>query len=320
MRLERIDLKVKRRILRHNDIICIEKKPTIGLRFIATDVVTNDFPIEIDQEYHIGAELGRGACGSVHFVQDRLTCKPYALKYTKGDLKKVRLILREVDILKHMKHPCILHLSTIKTNNDSAAIFLDFMKGGDLNKRMQARGPFSEALSKFLFYQICCGTKYLHSQNVTHRDLKPENILLATVDDFTLVKISDFGLSKRIQTDTVLATQCGTIFYLAPEVLSGDSYTNKVDIWSLGVVLFNCLSNCYPYRSHEDVSDGFIELKLRTPYWKNVTHAAKTLIAATLSVNVANRPSIDELLAHDWLSPEDTHVQYAQQRMDNEQR
>lgn len=305
---ERIDERVKRRIMAHKDVIFIEKRPTICFEFQSFQLSSNDLPKDIYETYHIGKVLGSGACGIVYFAQNRQTCQPYAVKYTKSDKNEnVKTIEQEVEILKRLKHPCILHLHKVRSFIDSIAIVIDFMKGGDLLGRLQSCGHFSESLAKFVFYQICCGVEYLHSQHVTHRDLKPENILLATTDKYTLVKVSDFGLSKCVNTtNSVLQTQCGTIIYMAPEVTSAP-YTNKVDIWSMGVILFNCFTGRYPFSHRNDFQITFDD-----GVWKNVSADAKEIIRHTLTKDVNARPSAKELLTQrHWLSKNDQIVQRA---------
>lgn len=315
---ERIDLKSKRRILAHKDVIYVEKKPSICFEFHNLKVTKNSLPDDINQEYHIGNELGQGACGTVYLVKNRRSCEPFALKYTcsDNDENTVATILREVEILKRLKHPCILKLFKMQTYTDSVAIFIDFMQGGDLLARIIKRGYFPESLTKFLFYQICCGVDYLHQQNIIHRDLKPENILLATTDSYTLVKVSDFGLSKRITSNAFMQTQCGTIGYLAPEVRTA-RYTNKVDMWSLGVILYNCLTGRHPF-SDLGESDNQFELDFSHSEMKNVSNLGKNILRETLLINAEQRPSTHELLTQrDWLSKLDKNVQKALEFMSN---
>lgn len=215
--------------------------------------------------------------------------------------------------MRRLKHPCILQLHKMQTYIDSVAILLEFMAGGDLMSRLESAKCFSEKLTKFMFYQICCGVKYLHDQNVTHRDLKPENVLLATTDKYTLVKVSDFGLSKCANPNSILQTQCGTIFYLAPEVKSS-RYTNKADIWSLGVILFNCFTGRYPFAEQTDS----YRLHFRYEYWKNVSEDARNIVVETLQLNPDNRPSAQQLLSdRRWLSKDDAMVQKAYEIISN---
>lgn len=308
-----LDKKVKRYILSNKDIIFIQHKPTIAIVFQSWCLSENDLPNDINETYHIGRILGAGACGTVHFVQNRETCQPYALKFSHGN--NLRTINREISLLRSLHHPCILELFDVKLYEDSAAIFLDFMKGGDLLGRIQKQKRLSESETKFLFYQICSGVQYMHRENVTHRDLKPENILLATADVYTLVKISDFGLSKRVQLNTLLETRCGTVYYMAPEVrMMNNNYTNKVDIWSLGVILFNCLSGQYPFNEYEYLNSNPIKL-LFGSVWKNISKEAITLVQDCIQNNVDRRPSIDTVLARNWLSANDQFVEMARRLM-----
>lgn len=278
----------------------------------------NHLPADINKEYHIGKELGNGACGTVYFAQNRRTCQMFALKYTNSEKKEnnVTIILKEVTILQNLDHPCILKLFKTQTYIDSVAIFIDFMKGGDLLARINKVGHFSESLAKFVFYQVCCAIEYLHSKNVIHRDLKPENILLATVDRYTLVKVSDFGLSKCITTNAFMQTQCGTAGYLAPEVCTSN-YTNKVDIWSLGVVLYNCFTGRFPYHFSNSIS-SMDQYAMDFSFMENVSNEGKHIVYETLRINAERRPSAAQLLKErDWLSKSDKYVQKAHDFMMN---
>lgn len=299
-------------------MIYIEKRPTICFEFQSLQRINNNLPDDINKEYHIGKELGQGACGTVYFAQNRKTCQPFALKYTSSTNNEnmISIILKEVEILQRLKHPCILQLFKTKTYVDSVAIFLGFMQGGDLLTRIQQYGHFTETLTKFLFYQICCGIEYLHSQRITHRDLKPDNILLATTDRYTLVKVSDFGLSKCVNTNTILQSRVGTKLYLAPEIenaVTKTPYTNKVDIWSLGVVLYNCFTGRYPF-----LNPNVYNLKFEYDEWQNVSEDGKNIVRETLQVNANNRPSANELLHQRiWLSKSDSSVMKACEVMNN---
>lgn len=310
-------MKIKRRIIAHKEEIFIEKFPTIGFEFQSYSVVSNNFPDDINKKYHIGKELGRGACGVVNFVQNRKTCEFYALKFTSTE-NSIDTMLKEVEILKLLKHPCILHLYHVQSFNDSVAIIVDYMEGGDLFSRLQGCRSLSEKLTKYIFYQICCGVEYLHSNNVTHRDLKPENILLATTDKYTLVKVADFGLSKHVNQNSVLQTQCGTPHYLAPEVRTNRPYSNKVDIWSLGVILYNCFTANYPF-SEPYVSYNIDDsLRRHRNKWSEATEEAKNIVRECLQLDAKKRPSAKRLITQtNWLSQNDPIVKQALDTMNN---
>lgn len=319
LKSDRLNKNERRYILAHKDVIYIQKTPTIAFKFESLQINANDLPTGINKMYHVGRQLGSGACGTVYHVQDRRKCTPYALKFTAEDENNMHTLYKEVDLLRALKHPCILTLYTVQTYESSVAIYLEYMAGGDLYSRIQKfmeKGEhMSESLSKFLFYQMCTGVKYLHDERVTHRDLKPANILLSTDDDYALVKISDFGLSKRIQNNSQLKTACGTKMYLAPEVRRTRYYTNKVDIWSLGIILYNCLSNRFPF-TYENYEKNPGDIHFNLAIWKTISNDAISLIRDALKVNVDERPSIEELLKRKWLSINDHYIQMAHQRMD----
>lgn len=318
LKLDQLDHKERRYILAHKDMIYIQKNPTIAFKFESLQLTENDLPAEINKMYHVGRQLGSGACGTVYYVQDRRKCTPYALKFTAKNENNMHTLYKEVDLLRILKHPCILSFFNVRTYDSSVAIYLEYMAGGDLFSRIQKienKGEhMSESLSKFLFYQICTGVKYLHDTRVTHRDLKPENILLSTDEDYALVKISDFGLSKRIQNNSELKTACGTKMYLAPEVRRAKSYTNKVDIWSLGIILYNCLSGRFPF-TLENYEKNPGDIHFNCSVWENISIDVISLIQDALKVNADERPSIEELFKRKWLTTNDKYIQMAHKRM-----
>ena len=124
----------------------------------------------------------------------------------------------ECSILKRLHHPCIIRINDVYDEADALYIILELVEGGELFDRIIASGQFDETTSKFLFRQMCLGVKYLHDRSITHRDLKPENVLLTLPDtNETLVKITDFGLSRFINETTLMKTFCGTPNYLGKE-------------------------------------------------------------------------------------------------------
>lgn len=333
----------KKRILRHGDMISIAYPKMQAFFFRDHRRLNNDLPEEMAKKYYLGKKLGAGACGTVFLVYDYRTCGTFALKHIKKNQLmdyKADKSLNEASIMKSLIHPCIVKMHDIYDCTDSVYITLELMKGGELLTRIQKKRFLSENNSKVFFYQMCHAIKYLHGRNITHRDLKPDNILLASSDENTLLKISDFGMSKLVKNNSVLRTLCGTplyvyillrlfyIFheiclcrvfhfvclvclysrYVAPEVLLTNGkgeYTEKVDIWSLGVVLFTMLSGTLPFADDygtaaaEQIKRGKFEF--RSSNWRSVSSTARDLIRELLTTDVTKRPSIDQLLKHKWL-------------------
>lgn len=239
----------QRQILLNDDIISLSHPQYKA--FVYKDLSPNEshgLPKSICAHYHIGRKLGSGACGVVRLVYNRRTCAAYAMKH----IRKVQLltskpapanetpnrdaqrIANEGQIMRSLQHPCVVQMHDVIDSADSVFIMLELMHGGDLLSRIVGRKRLPERTAKLYFVQMCQAVKYLHDKNVTHRDLKPDNVLLQTDDEETLLKVSDFGLSKAIGgggNDSVMRTLCGTPLYVAPEVLmtgGRGSYTNKV--------------------------------------------------------------------------------------------
>lgn len=307
----------KKNILRNDDVISLSH-PNFKT-FVYKDLSPNEahnMPKSISLDYHIGRKLGAGVCGIVRLVYNRKTCESYAMKQVQknklmesSNEKENKVdpmrVMNEVLIMKSLDHPCVIKMHNIIDNYDSVFILLELMKGGDLLSRIVGKKRLNEQISKLYFIQMCYAVKYLHDKNITHRDLKPDNVLLATTDEETLIKVSDFGLSK---SDATMRTLCGTPLYVAPEILSTGGrglYTNKVDVWSLGVVLYSCLSGSLPF-SDEYGTPAVDQIKkarfsFGASAWNNVSKNAKALIKLMLTVDPIKRPSIKDLFRHVWL-------------------
>lgn len=301
-----------KRILIHNDVIAVVQHTCKVFTFHNSHRNSIELPVEINAKYHVVKKLGSGACGTVFLVYDCITCQPMALKQIKkrkmNDYKKNRA-KSEGDIMKAIKHPCVVALYDFDDNGDSIYITMEVMKGGDLLTRIQTHTYLNENISKLFIYQMCHAIKYLHDRGIAHRDLKPDNILLASNESETLVKISDFGLSKLCRNNSLLITMCGTPNYVAPEVLLTQgrrAYSKKVDIWSLGVVLYTCLSGTLPFSNDygspatEQITNG--NFRFRARIWESVSSTAKKLVRQLLTVDVDKRLSIEQLLNHEWFN------------------
>lgn len=306
-------------ILKDDDVIALSHPTYKALVYKdMTPSEAKGLPKEIRSTYYVGKKLGSGACGVVHLVYDTKTCTPYAMKHVVKNLlaecSKPKFlndplrVMNEVNIMKNLEHPCVIKMHDIVNKEDSVFMVLEFMKGGDLLNRIIKNKYLPEKTSKLFFLQMCHAVKYLHAKDITHRDLKPDNILLENDDEETLLKVSDFGLSKFVQKDSVMRTLCGTPLYVAPEVLLTGGrgfYTSKVDIWSLGVVLFTMLSGTLPFSDEygsaatEQIKRGKFNFRHRS--WKSVSSPAKKLILEILTVDPNTRPAIDDILSSTWL-------------------
>ena len=195
------------------------------------------------------ALLGRGSFGEVYLVQKINTKKKYAMKI----LRKERIIgqnlskyaIAERNVLSVSNHPFIVKLNYAFQSLTKLFLILEYCPGGDLAKHLSIEKKFEENRAKFYLCEILLALEYLHKKNIIFRDLKPENIVL---DEEGHCKLTDFGLSKEgIDNDNYTKSFCGSIAYLAPEVLKKQGHGKAVDWYLLGVLLYEMLTGVTPY-------------------------------------------------------------------------
>eukprot|EP00158_Paraphelidium_tribonemae_P006687 Partr_v1_DN27934_c1_g1_i3_m11504 putative Checkpoint kinase 2 len=227
--------------------------------------------------------VGRGSFGLVRIGVNKSTGRRLACKQIKFDCNKIKErqrhhIEQEIAILTKIDHPNLIRVWDIIEVHGCVSIFMDLVEGGDLLGYIESRGNVAEEYARFGFFQLLQALRYLHEINVSHRDLKPENVLVENCSsNYTRLIVTDFGLAKAGLDHTNLKTFCGTMGYIAPEVLTptADGYTIAVDCWSLGVVLYSMLAGYFPFPDHSDVAltqavrNGLYDFK--APVWNSVT-------------------------------------------------
>eukprot|EP00659_Diplonema_papillatum_P013432 gene13432-20689_t len=176
----------------------------------------------VEDHYVIGDELGKGTFAVVKMGVHTKTKEKVAIKIIdKNSLDvKIENLKTEVRILMNVKHPNIVNLLDVFEDDDRLYLIMELMTGGELFDKICNDYPsgYSEQQAAELARQIIEAVKYLHGRGIIHRDLKPENLLFATPDDTTAqIKISDFGLAKIWNGDTLARTACGSPNYVAPE-------------------------------------------------------------------------------------------------------
>jgi len=184
---------------------------------------------------------------------------------------------------------------------------MEYAEGGELMDLLQKYGKCSEVNAKRLFKELVSAVAYLHSEKIAHRDLKPENILLDIEGN---IKLSDFGLARVADSNSMMTTFCGTPQYIAPEVIklgNKSAYTPAVDMWSLGCILFLILTNKLPFDG-EDLNllfKNIQEVKYSFPsdLETTISTEARDLIRRLLELDPNKRLTAEEVLKHPWLNP-----------------
>ncbi|KHJ41868.1 kinase domain protein [Trichuris suis] len=179
--------------------------------------------------------------------------------------------------------------------------------GGELFDRIVAKGSYSEQDASSLIRQVLDGVNYLHENGIVHRDIKaaePENLLYQTPDPDSRIIITDFGLSKSVESE-VMETACGTPGYVAPEVLAQKPYGREVDVWSIGVIAYILLCGYPPFYDENDVNlfaqimRG--EYEFDSPYWDDISDSAKDFISHLMCVDPEKRYTCKRALEHPWI-------------------
>lgn len=263
-------------------------------------------------DYEFKNDLGEGKFGQVKLGISRKTNVKVAIKILKKremNTSDLELARNEIDIMRVCKHPNIIRLLDTYENYKYIYIISEYLSGGDLKDFVHdSKTTFKEEKVVKIIKQIASGVQYLHTLGIMHRDLKPENIMLNSkiFNNFTSVKIMDFGLSKVLGKDEKTCEGFGTICYVAPEILSRKMYDFKSDIWSLGVVAYYVNSRALPFDDEDDDEDKIAKMTLSrnvdfpVKQWSGKTKEAVEIVKLCLNKKQEERINIKQVLEHAW--------------------
>lgn len=261
------------------------------------------------KEYKLGDELGRGSFAIVRRAICRKTGQEFAVKcIDKAKLQREdeEALATEVAILERVDHPNIVQLVQCFDTPSMFYMVMEVMSGGEMFERIIEKSKFSEEEAANVIRKIASALSYCHARGIVHRDLKPENLLFKDPTDTADIKIADFGLAKLLRGTDHMVTACGTPGYVAPEVIEGRLYTDAVDCWSLGVILYILLCGFPPFY---DENNAVLFAQIRAgaydfpaPYWDDISAEARDLIDRLLVVDPSRRYTAANVLAHPWVS------------------
>jgi calcium-dependent protein kinase len=253
--------------------------------------------------------LGSGAFAEVFLCLHKPTKTERAVKHIRKQAltksqKDSKYLLKEFQILRELDHPHILKCFEMFESDLFYYVSTEYCPGGDLFSEIVKLSKFTEKQAASIMYQLLSVLVYCHEKRVTHRDLKPENILLLESGSDLCIKVADFGNSIIFDPDSRLSGCFGSAYYLAPEVFT-DSYNEKCDIWSVGIILYILLTGRPPYpgRSNEAILACVKDspLKIKPINTQGLSAQAVDLLKALLRVNMNLRPSAKQLLKHPWI-------------------
>ena len=251
-------------------------------------------------------QLGSGSFGRVFLVSHNETKKLYALKVIEKrkllmSYGKLDIIYNEINIHSKLDHENIIKLYNVYEDNENINIILEYAPNGNLYELIaKQKNGFSEYKAFEYFIQVVNAVYYLHNNNIIHRDIKPENILIG---DDNKIKLCDFGWAKELTLEN-RSTFCGTVEYMAPEIVGSENYDYGVDIWSLGILLYELLYGHSPFRA-DNTKNIILNIKSHELTYedknKNVSHSCKDLIKKLLNNNPQKRYKIKDILEHPFV-------------------
>lgn len=276
-----------------------------------------------DDKWMKGAMIGQGSFGCVYLALHAVTGELLAVKQVEtpspgannqSDSRKksmIEALKREISLLRDLRHPNIVQYLGCSSSSDFLNIFLEYVPGGSVQTMLNSYGALPEPLVRSFVRQILTGLSYLHNRDIIHRDIKGANIL---VDNKGTIKISDFGISKKLEASNILGgannskhrpSLQGSVFWMAPEVVKQTSYTRKADIWSLGCLVVEMMTGTHPFPDCTQLQAIFkIGGAKATPTIPDhASPEAQTFLSQTFEIDHNLRPSADDLMLSPFLTP-----------------
>ena len=251
-------------------------------------------------------QLGTGSFGRVFLVSHNETKELFALKTIEKrkimtTYGKLDIIYSEINIHSKLSHQNIIKLYNMYEDDDTINIIMEYAPNGNLYQSIKKeKNGFSESKAFDYFIQVINAVYYLHSNHIIHRDIKPENLLLC---EDNKLKLCDFGWAKELSLEN-RSTFCGTMEYMAPEIVGSENYDYSVDIWSLGILLYELLFGHSPFKGN-NTNNIIQNIKSHELNYddknKKISKSCKDLIQKLLNMNPQKRIKIKDILEHPFI-------------------
>ena len=256
-------------------------------------------------DFTILKELGAGSFGRVLLVQHKLTQAKYAIKAidkrNKANIQEKPYFRREIEIMYRVHHPNVVKLFGHFEDNTYCYFIMEYISGGNIYALVPKSRSIPPKQIASIMKDVISAVYFLHHMHpkIVHRDIKPENVLL---DKGMVAKLTDFGWSNYMQGDIKRTTVCGTPVYLAPEIINNQGHDEHVDIWCIGVLLFELMAGYSPWGGDDvqTVRYNICRLKIRWPH--DMDRDAMDLISKILKYNPEERLTLRQMLSHPFFT------------------
>ncbi|KAK4478194.1 hypothetical protein RD792_017477 [Penstemon davidsonii] len=258
----------------------------------------------LNKEYIVSEEIGRGKYGVVYRCHSVATGHCRAVKsinkqLIENDAVDSQCLRNEAKLMQFVGgHRNVVQIFDVYEDDEFLHIVVEYCGAQDLYQRITARQVFSESDALRIMVPLMEAISHCHSLGVAHRDIKPDNILF---NNYNELKLADFGSAECFHTGEPMSGIVGTPYYVAPEVVAGNDYNEKVDVWSAGVILYIMLAGIPPFYgdSAKEIFEAVLRANLRFPrsVFGSVSSEAKDLLRRMLCKDVSRRFSADQVLS-----------------------
>jgi serine/threonine protein kinase len=254
-------------------------------------------------DFTILGVIGEGSFGKVSLVRHNTTGSQYAIKQIskldKNNQEGKPYFRREIEIMYKIHQSNIVRIFNHFEDNEFCYFVLEYIENGNLFSQPTWKNNHcftSDDVAKII-KEVICAVYYLHNMDppIIHRDIKPENVL---IDKNGVIKLTDFGWSNYVDSKEIRRTYCGTPVYLAPEMIKENGHDEHLDIWCIGVLLFELLTGNVPFKGKDidSLNNNILSLKISWP--KDINLVAKNLILKILKLDPLERISLRDMLKH----------------------
>ncbi|CAE7436548.1 CPK2 [Symbiodinium pilosum] len=280
---------------------------TMGFVPSAALLVVPDNRGQLADNYEVEpVALGKGGFAEVRRATVRATGAKRAVKLiSKSDKNNPGLLKAEIEVMKMLDHPNVVTLFEIFEDSDTLSLVLELCSGGELEGYVEKHGNLKEPEAALATKHVMSAVRYLHSKGIVHRDIKAPNCLLLLptgLDARQAVKLSDYGLSCHFQKGVALAQRCGTPSHMAPEIFTRN-YTESVDIWSVGVMLYWMMSRRLPFgQAGPNEENAKARLQFSSSAWVNAGQDVVNIVTSMLHKDPASRLDCKKVLEHPFIT------------------